>query len=90
MPPAAVGADTARVGAALIYNGINGGIVRYRGGEDAPANSILSAALTGMIFKSTGRPRIMLLSGMLGALIATSVAVKERLDEGGSILPDLT
>ncbi|KAF6228808.1 hypothetical protein HO173_011656 [Letharia columbiana] len=54
---------------AMVYNGINSTIGYYRGRHDS-ANSIMAGALSGMLFKSTGGVRPMMISGGLVASAA--------------------
>lgn len=59
---------------AMVYNGINSTIGYYRGRHDS-ANSIMAGALSGMLFKSTGGVRPMMISGGLVASAAGVWAV---------------
>ncbi|KAF6225147.1 hypothetical protein HO133_010344 [Letharia lupina] len=54
---------------AMVYNGVNSTIGYYRGRHDS-ANSIMAGALSGMLFKSTGGVRPMMISGGLVASAA--------------------
>lgn len=59
---------------AMVYNGVNSTIGYYRGRHDS-ANSIMAGALSGMLFKSTGGVRPMMISGGLVASAAGVWAV---------------
>lgn len=59
---------------AMVYNGVNSTIGYYRGRHDS-ANSIMAGALSGMLFKSTGGVRPMMISGGLVASAAGMWAV---------------
>lgn len=57
---------------ALMYSCIDSFIIKLRGGQDDIYNSICSAVVTGMVFKSTARPRQILLAGALGGSVAAA------------------
>lgn len=68
---------------AMVYNGINSTMGHMRGKHDA-ANSILSGALSGMLFKSTRGLKPMMISGSLVAGAAAMWTVQSfPVDESG-------
>ena len=57
---------------ALMYSCIDSVTIKLRGGEDDIYNSIGSAVLTGVVFKSTSGPRAILLAGAVGGSVVAA------------------
>ncbi|RMZ82215.1 hypothetical protein DV738_g1751, partial [Chaetothyriales sp. CBS 135597] len=62
---------------AMVYNGINSSIGYYRGKHDV-ANSVVSGALAGMIFRSTRGPKQMAISSGIVASVAFAWAMTRK------------
>eukprot|EP00052_Salpingoeca_macrocollata_P004692 m.42973 g.42973 ORF g.42973 m.42973 type:complete len:222 (-) comp14388_c0_seq1:166-831(-) len=60
---------------ALMYNGINGGVVALRGGDDDAINQIAAATTTGLLYKASAGVRPMALAGTLGAVLGVAGVV---------------
>ncbi|RMD43387.1 hypothetical protein DV735_g1704, partial [Chaetothyriales sp. CBS 134920] len=63
---------------AMVYNGINSSIGYYRGKHDV-ANSVVSGALAGMIFRSTRGPKQMAISSGIVASVAFAWAMTRKI-----------
>eukprot|EP00123_Amoebidium_parasiticum_P003322 comp14619_c0_seq1/m.10911 comp14619_c0_seq1/g.10911 ORF comp14619_c0_seq1/g.10911 comp14619_c0_seq1/m.10911 type:complete len:202 (-) comp14619_c0_seq1:546-1151(-) len=66
---------------ALMYTVIDGSLVWLRDGQDDYVNSVSAAALTGVLFKTTGGVRAMGMAGVLGVGIIGSAAAAKHLFE---------
>ncbi|RMZ89507.1 hypothetical protein DV736_g3282, partial [Chaetothyriales sp. CBS 134916] len=62
---------------AMVYNGINSTIGYYRGKHDV-ANSVVSGALAGMVFRSTRGPKQMAISAGIVASVACAWAMTRK------------
>ena len=72
---------------ALMYNGINGGIVALRpDDEDDDLNQIAAGALTGAIFKATAGVRPFAVGTVFGGCVTAAYLVAKRGLQSAGIL----